>query len=481
MRGFRAVVLASAAVALALPASADMIVKLKDGRSLVLPVNPGDIESVTFGTAPPAAAGAKAATVAPVPLDSSAPPAVAGAPGANPALLPHDALLPAALKPDSPSGRVLHVGPAREIKTIEQASKLAKDGDVIEIDSGDYRGDVATWSANDIVIRGIGGRPHLIADGNAAQGKGIWVTHGNKIRIENIEFSGATVHDGNGAGIRGEGAGLTIVNCYFHDNEEGILTAPNANSDIDIESSEFARNGSDSGRVHGIYIGDIRTLIVRGSYFHGQIIGHHIKSRAATNYILYNRIMDFGDGTASYSIDLSNGGRSYVIGNIIEKGPRADNYASIAYAMEGPTKDVQELYVVGNTMLMDRSSGIFVRSRGPNPAFIADNIFAGPGAVLQGAGKLINNVVSGGRNDPELNANGNQGNRVVGDVRFVDAAHGDYHLLPGSPAIGAGADPGQGAGFKLLPNYEPLSPLGIAARPSTGTVDAGALRFQPKS
>lgn len=40
MRGFRAVVLASAAVALALPASADMIVKLKDGRSLVLPVNP---------------------------------------------------------------------------------------------------------------------------------------------------------------------------------------------------------------------------------------------------------------------------------------------------------------------------------------------------------------------------------------------------------------------------------------------------------
>lgn len=64
-------------------------------------------------------------------------------------------------------------------------------------------------------------------------------------------------------------------------------------------------------------------------------------------------------------------------GNIIEKGPRAENYASIAFAMEGPTQKLQELYVVGNTMVMDRSTGIFIRSRGPNVAFVADNIFAG--------------------------------------------------------------------------------------------------------
>lgn len=61
MRGFRALVLAAAAAALALPASADMIVKLKDGRTVVLPINPGDIESVTFGVAPPASAGVKPA------------------------------------------------------------------------------------------------------------------------------------------------------------------------------------------------------------------------------------------------------------------------------------------------------------------------------------------------------------------------------------------------------------------------------------
>jgi hypothetical protein len=39
-------------------------------------------------------------------------------------------------------------------------------------------------------------------------------------------------------------------------------------------------------------------------------------------------------------------------------------------------------------MVMDRSTGIFIRSRGPNVAFVADNIFAEPGTILTGDGKL---------------------------------------------------------------------------------------------
>ena len=372
---------------------------------------------------------------------------------------------------------MLKVGASRDIRTIHDAAGQAKDGDTIEIDAGTYTGDVAVWRASDLTIRGVGGgRPQLVADGEAAEGKGIWVTAGNNIRIENIEFSGAAVGDNNGAGIRAEGAGLTIFNCYFHDNQEGILTTENPNSDIVIDSSAFVHNGTSSGQTHGIYIGHVRTLYVRGSVFQGTTIGHHIKTRAETNYILYNRILDFAEGTASYSVDMSNGGRGYIIGNIIEKGPKADNFTMIAIAMEGPSNANQEIYVIGNTMVMDRSSGMFVHSRSPGMTVIADNIMAGPGVPLDGNGRLINNIVAGGSTSG-LDGNGGGGNKVVRDVAFADPSKGDYHLKPGSPAIGAGVDMQQVNGFKLMPEYQNVYPLGVEARPASNPPDDGAYRF----
>ncbi|HEV8015238.1 MAG TPA: right-handed parallel beta-helix repeat-containing protein [Stellaceae bacterium] len=465
---------------LAGPTLADMTVHLKDGRSFTLPVDPQDIDSLSFS-----GATAGAGTTAPLPPLPAAPTSsvtniVPPVPGiAPPAAAAAMALPPAMASPGTQpkaSGRVLRVGPTRDIRTIHDAAAQAKDGDTIEIDAGTYTGDVATWHASNLTIRGMGGRPHLVADGEAAEGKAIWVTAGNNIRIENIEFSGATVPDNNGAGIRAEGANLTVFNCYFHDNQEGILTSDDPTSDIVIDASAFVHNGTQSGQTHGIYIGHIRTLFVRGSVFQGTTIGHHIKTRADNDYILYNRILDFADGTASYSVDMSNGGRGYIIGNVIEKGPKADNFTFIAMAMEGPSLSAQELYVVGNTMVLDRSSGIFVHSRSPGMAVVADNIMVGPGIALQGNGRLINNVIAGGSSSG-LDANGGGGNKVVRDIGFVDPARGDYHLKPGSPAIGAGVDMQQVNGFKLMPDYQNLYPLGVEPRPASNPPDDGAYRF----
>lgn len=472
--------------AVAVPALAEMTIHLKDGRSFTLPIDPQDIASMSFG--PSSGPGGVVSSATPMPALPAAPahptnlvPPVPGiAPPAQPAttasLTPPPTAMAAANTQPHASGRILRVGPSRDIRTIHDAAAQAKDGDTIEIDAGTYTGDVAVWHANDLTIRGVGGRPHLVADGEAAEGKGIWVTAGNNIRIENIEFSGATVGDNNGAGIRAEGAGLTVFDCYFHDNQEGILTSDNPNSDIVIDSSAFVHNGTQSGQTHGIYIGHIRTLFVRGSVFQGTTIGHHIKTRAETDYILYNRILDFADGTASYSIDMSNGGRGYIIGNIIEKGPQADNYTMIAMAMEGPSLPNQELYVVGNTMVMDRSSGIFVHSRSPGMAVVADNIMAGPGVPLDGTGRLINNIIAGGSGS-DLDANGGSGNKVVRDVGFVDPSRFNYHLKPGSPAIGAGVDMEQVNGVKLMPTFQNLYPLGVEPRPASNPPDDGAYRF----
>src|SRR5581483_11609875 len=105
-------------------------------------------------------------------------------------------------------GHRIQVGPSRDIKLPSQAAGQAKPGDIIEIDAGNYRGDVASWAADGITLRGVGGRAKLSADGNSAEGKAIWVIKGRDVTVENIEFTDVQVPDGNGAGIRAEGTNL---------------------------------------------------------------------------------------------------------------------------------------------------------------------------------------------------------------------------------------------------------------------------------
>jgi hypothetical protein len=175
---------------------------------------------------------------------------------------------------------VLSVGAKRELKRPSAAAQIARDGDVIEIDAGIYDGDAVVWRQHRLTIRGVGGRAHLRADGAQAEDKAIWVVRGNDTTIEGIEFSGAKVPDGNGAGIRLEGAGLTVRDCYFHDNENGILTSANPASDIVVEHSEFAHNGFGDGYTHNLYIGNVRSFTLRFSYVHQALVGHNVKSRA---------------------------------------------------------------------------------------------------------------------------------------------------------------------------------------------------------
>jgi hypothetical protein len=99
---------------------------------------------------------------------------------------------------------VVEVGPGKKFDRPSAAARVAKNGDVIEIAAGTYEGDVAIWRQNNLTIRGVGGRPHLEADGEYAEGKGIWVIKGRNATVENVEFSGARVPDQNGAGIRQE-------------------------------------------------------------------------------------------------------------------------------------------------------------------------------------------------------------------------------------------------------------------------------------
>lgn len=358
-------------------------------------------------------------------------------------------------------GRVFKVGPGQTYARPSEVAKIAKDGDVVEIAAGVYRGDVAVWRQNHLTLRGVGGRAHLASDGRAADGKAIWVIKGQDTTVAHIEFSGATVPDGNGAGIRPEGSGLVIRDCYFHDNENGILGGA---GDIVIERSEFFRNGSGDGRTHNIYIGDrVHRFTLRYSYSHGARIGHNVKSRARENHIEYNRIMDEVDGRASYIIDMPNGGTAYVIGNLIQQGPQAENLTIVSYGAEGLIRKRNEIYFINNTVVNDAPNGTFVRvADGTRRTAVVNNLFVGPGHRIDGKVDARHNL---SRNDAGL----------------IDREHYDYRLTAASPAIDAGIDPGEGNGVALMPRMEYRHPMHAQARPSHGRLDVGAYEFDPKN
>jgi Right handed beta helix region len=355
---------------------------------------------------------------------------------------------------------VLSVGPNGTFSAPCAAFAMANDGDSIEIDSaGKYVGDVCAVAKSKLTIVGKGGLAKIEAGGMNAQGKAIWVVQGDDTVIDGIEFTGAEVPDMNGAGIRQEGKNLTLRHCYFHDNEDGILAGDVAGSEILIEHSEFDHNGAGDGFSHNLYINHVAKLTFRYNWSHRAVIGHLLKSRAAENYVLYNRITGEPDGTSSYELDFPNGGKTYVIGNLIEQGPMTDNPSLLAYIEEGtnPNNASHQLYVVNNTFVNDKGSGTFLNiAKDAAPAVVANNVFFGGGTVSNQAGTALSH------------------NYTETAPCLVDPAGFDYHLTAGTPCVDAGADAGDGDGFSLMPSESYVHPTGGALRTSVGVIDIGA-------
>src|SRR3954451_3164891 len=170
----------------------------------------------------------------------------------------------------------LTVGVGAQYETLASAIAASHDGDVLQVKAGTYTNDFAEIT-HKITIQGVGGMVNLVASGQIPNGKAILITD-TDVTLDHIAFSGATVRDGNGAGIRYQGGNLTITNSYFHNNQNGILGAADPNGTITIDHSEFDHNGSGTGNTHNMYIGDIKQLTIDNSYIHDAVVGHEVKS-----------------------------------------------------------------------------------------------------------------------------------------------------------------------------------------------------------
>ena len=354
---------------------------------------------------------------------------------------------------------LIRVGPNRTIQTIAAAAKVVPDGGTIEVDAGEYRGDVVVWNNKTVTVRAVGGRARLDASGRSAEGKGIWVIRGGKVEIEGFDFVNAQVPDRNGAGIRLEKGHVVVRDSTFTRNENGILTGGDKDTVLEIENCEFGYNGFGDGRSHNLYVGTIARLTVTGSYFHHANVGHLLKSRAAENHIFYNRLTDEIGGKASYELEFPNGGIAYVVGNVIQQSSTTENPNIISYGAEGKSWPVNTLYLVNNTLVDNRPhNGVFLKMKqGLGTVTAVNNLLVGQGTLdAAGPGDYRNNF------------------NVDWDD-FVFAARDDFHLRPDSKLRGKGITPPEITGVDLKPIKEYSHPRSAHDTP-TKNLSPGAFQ-----
>jgi Ca-dependent carbohydrate-binding module xylan-binding len=326
---------------------------------------------------------------------------------------------------------ILTVGTSgQQFSTIEAAVTAASPGDTIQVQAGTYTDDFLGIYKN-LTLQAVGGMVQMVETQDPPNGKAMIDEGGSgvSVNISGFDVSGVAVGDDNGAAIRYEGGNLSLSDVYFHNNQEGLLGAADPNGTISVDHSEFAFNGDGSGFTHNIYVGRIASLVITNSYFHDANEGHEIKSRAANTTITNDRIFD-NNGTASYSIDLPNGGNATIQNDVIEQGPFSDNPNIIAYGEEGVSNPGTNVVIANNVIVNDlaSSNAQVILNRSPTPLTFTDN-------QVYGTTRLVNGP---------LNASGTvflTTRPVLDTSSIAQPSSGPVPpSVPGTTVIGSGSD-----------------------------------------
>ena len=272
----------------------------------------------------------------------------------------------------------LTVGSGQYYTTIAAAVAAAQDGDTVQVQAGTYVNDFA-HVATRITLQAVGGLVSLVATVSPPNGKAILDTYADTV-VDGFSFSGAAVPDNNGAGIRSNAGDLTVRNSVFANNQEGILATSGPDTTVTITGSEFGYNGAGDGYSHNLYVGAIKALVIDNSYFHDANVGHEVKSRALSTTITNSRIIDGPASTASYSVDLPNGGVASIRNTVIEKGPNAQNQTIVHFGGESAPYAGSSLLMTGNTIVNDRATVTGLNNAAGSPVIFAGNTLFG---VLQ--------------------------------------------------------------------------------------------------
>ena len=313
--------------------------------------------------------------------------------------------------PPPPQVGVLQVGPGRTYQTISAAVDVANaDTDLthnydIQVLPGTYTNDFPAALTRPMTIEVdpccTGQEVALNATVDLPNQKGILLSL-SSLTVNGLTFEGAHISaalGGNGAGIRDQSedpaAMLIIQNSVFTNNQEGVLTGDNANQVIMVSNSSFINNGNPDPSVfqHGIYVNASAMFSVSNSLFCGQLIGHDIKSRSAQTTVMASQIYT-GEGapsstgcqvgSASFNIELANGGIGLISGNTLVQGPSSQNHKIISYGAEGLSYTTNSLDVSQNNFLSTTGS-IGISDPPCVPVSLGMNTYTGLSAIVDPA------------------------------------------------------------------------------------------------
>ena len=277
--------------------------------------------------------------------------------------------------------------------TLPRALARARPGETVTLAPGLYSGQVGVIDQPGLTLTSPGPGAVLHADGRHVEGKGILVVRAPAVRIENVEFRGARVPAGNGAGIRFEAGTLALARCRFFDNEMGLLSAGRPEMQLLVDDCDFGdAPRHDSGLLHHLlYAGAIGLCVVTRSRFGNGWQGHLLKSRAFVNRILWNELVDGPGGEASYELEFPEGGDNLVLGNRIEQSARTRNPAMLSMGAEAGGRRGGQLVLRGNRFAnhhpgTSEAPARFVhlwpeRLAGSLEVIDEDNAFEGPGII----------------------------------------------------------------------------------------------------
>ncbi len=264
--------------------------------------------------------------------------------------------LPAAAPADPGIPGEIVIGPR---DSLARAARTAPEGVVITLLPGDYR--QCAVLGKSLTLRAQTPGTVTFRD-VACEAKAALVLRGkpeSRFVIDGLRFRDIRVRDLNGAGIRVERGSALIRRADFAGTEMGVLTSAGKEiwrniAELVIEDSRFSDIHlcpPKCGTVHlshAIYANGIGRLIVRRSRFERVKAGHYIKSRARQTEVVES-VIDDRLGTASYLVDIPNGGGARIEGNTLIKGPGASNRCCIIrVGAEGVTNPPAPLLVRGN-------------------------------------------------------------------------------------------------------------------------------------
>ncbi len=299
---------------------------------------------------------------------------------------------------------ILTVGGASgDYPTIAAAAAAAdEDTDVandyvIRVAPGTYTNDSPQVTRPMTIEAAVPGSTVILnAPAPLANEKGIILASAS-LTVDGLTLENANIANslgGNGAGIRDEDTRpddiLVVRNSIFINNQMGILTDANIPLNTILINNLFMNNGNTnpSHWGHSIYLGSNNSALVAiGNEICGTNIGHDIKSRAAINLIENNTLYDGAAdanqrsckvGSASFAVDLPNGGVAVAVANTIIRGTASQTPIMFAYGEEGLVYSTNSISFIDNAMDNTGANvtGIYDNPSTPIPVAGNGNIFA---------------------------------------------------------------------------------------------------------